>query len=178
MFAAAAKRALGNVAKGGHADSAQLNLALSVAKDGGGSCVSVVSRIAPGLMSAASTSAFAPLLARRALHVAAGARAAQLAAGTSIYCYPRHGTPTNQHNKTRVRKPCCYPRHIACSSNIQLDKTRGVADACMLICQTLPGDALLRCAARPGGRGLHSSTSQLNLSALYEIRGAHRGVYS
>jgi len=90
MFAAAAKRALGNVAKG-HGDSTQLNLALAVAKDGGGSCV--VSRIAPGLMSAASTSAFAPLLARRALHVAAGARAAQLAAWPSRYCSPRRGTP-------------------------------------------------------------------------------------
>jgi len=36
------------------------------------------------------------------------------------------------------------------------------------------GHRVLR-RVRPGGRGLHSSTFQLNLSALYGIEGARRG---
>jgi hypothetical protein len=41
--------------------------------------------------------------------------------------------------------------------------------------RALPCGSGARGAAGAGGRGLHSSTFQLNLSALYGIRGARRG---
>ena len=64
-------------------------------------------------------------------------------------------------------------RHRVLQSLRRVRKNEAVRREAAVL-QPVPLGGLLRCRVPAGGRGLHSPTFQLNLSAFYGIRGARR----
>jgi len=84
--------------------------------------------------------------------------------------FGRTGPPTRQ---IRTTTPVCMGRKAA-----KVAKTKNKEDAKRTKIYGKYGKLIVAAVKEGGGRGLHSFTSQLYLSALYWIGGARRGCVS